>query len=117
MNDNTGCLCSSRVGNRPRSIECASCSQGSTFYGVLDPYAVIGTVPQKVLDFSRLIRQTQDNFLNAAAPHQIDLIQEKRGVGYGNNRFGSVDRERPEPCAFATGEDKSFHGISVSILE
>ena len=92
-----------------RVLEGAARTERRAFDGIADPHAIIGAVLQEVFDLPGLIRQAENDLLNARASHQINLIQKKRRVSDRNDRFWSIDRQRPKPGAFATGENESLH--------
>ncbi len=90
-------------------LERASRSQWSPLDRISNPDTVIRPILQKVFDFSRLIREAEDDFTDSAASHQVDLIKKKRRIGDRHNRFRCVDGQRPESRPFPTGENESFH--------
>jgi hypothetical protein len=92
-----------------RILECAACAERRAFDGIANPDAVIRAVLEQIFDLPGLIRQAENNLLNPRASHQIDLVEEKRRVCNGNDRLWSVDRQRPKPGTFATGENESLH--------
>jgi hypothetical protein len=92
-----------------RVLECAPGSQRIGLNGVPNTDSVFGAVLQEVLDLTRLIRKAEDDLLDPAASHEIDLVQQEWRVGYRDYRLRSIDRQRPEAGSFATGKDESLH--------
>ena len=90
-------------------LEGATGTEGRSFDGIADADAVIGSVLQKILNLSWLIGKAQDDLINAAASHEIDLIEKKRRVRHGNNGLWSIESQRTEACALTAGENESFH--------
>ena len=97
-------------------LESPAGAKRRAFDGISDPDAVIGPVFQEIFDFSRLIRQAEDDFVDAGASHKIDLIKQKWRICDGHDGFRGIDRKRPEACALPSGQNESLH-IAVSILE
>ena len=92
-----------------RILEGTGSAEGCSFHGIPDADSIIRSIFQEILNLSGLIRKTQDDFIDSAASHQIDLIEQKRFVCYGNNGFRGVERQRTESRSLPAGENESFH--------
>ena len=65
---------------------------------------------EDLLDAARLVVQAEDDFVDLRhLLQQIDLVIEKRPVEDRNDRLRRVDRQRPQPRAFAAGEQNGLH--------
>ena len=72
--------------------------------------AEVRAVAEDLLDPARLIVQAEDDFVDLRhLPQQIDLIVQERAVEDRDDRLGRVERQRPEPRAFAPGEQNGLH--------
>src|SRR5262249_27067033 len=90
-------------------LESPAGAERCSFHSVPNPYAVIGPVFEKILDFSRLIGEAEDDLVYAGAAHKINLIKEKRRICDRHDWFRSIDRKRPEACPLPPGQNESLH--------
>ena len=77
---------------------------------VAEPHAEPFTFTEDLLDPPRLIVEAEDDFVDLRnLLQQIDLVIEERPIEDRHDRLGRVDRERPQPRAFPSGEQDGLH--------
>ena len=77
---------------------------------VADLDADARAVAEHVLDPPRLVVQAEDDFVDLRhLLQQVDLVVQKRPIEDRHDRLGRVERERPQPRAFAPGEQDGLH--------
>ena len=77
---------------------------------VAEPQPQPVALAEDLLDPARLVVQAENRLVDLRhLPQQIDLVVEERAVEDRNDRLGRVDRERPQACALAPGEQNGLH--------
>jgi hypothetical protein len=80
---------------------------------VFQLHAKVRTIAELLFDLLRLIRKRKRDVGHAGAAQRVDLIEEKRPVADGDDRFGCVNGERTQPCALSTCQYQCLHDYLI----
>ena len=93
-----------------RELDRAAGAERLRLDDVAEVDAEIGPVAEHLFDAPRLVVQAEHDLVDFRhLPQQVDLVLQERPVEDRDDRLRRVERQRPEPRAFATGEQDGSH--------